>query len=335
MATLKDISKLANVSPSTISRILNYDSTLKVTEETKKAVFEAADELGYQKKKNKKSKHHPLKVLIVQWYPMDVEISDPFYLSIRIGAETYLNHNNVEVVRYFKGQNDFKDKTKNIDGLICIGKFSKAEVSDFRKITKNIIFVDMFMDRSIVSNICLDLKHAVNDALTHLVKLNHKKIGFIGGIEYLSDKSIYFEQRKYYFEKFCIAHKIDYKNYLSEGGFSIESGYEQTVKLIKSNNLPTAFFVASDQLAYGVLRAFNEYNIRVPEDVSIVGFNNDNNSTYTNPPLTTINAPSDQMGYISATYLLTHIKDKKIYPTSTYIPCELIIRESTTYANNK
>jgi LacI family transcriptional regulator len=306
--------------------------TLKVTKETKKAVFDAAEKVGYQKKKNRKNKNRPLKVLIVQWYSMDLEITDPFYLSIRIGAETYLSQYNVEIVRYFKGQKDFKEKTKNIDGLICIGKFSKEEISNFRKLTKNIIFVDMFMDRTIVSNICLDFKHAVNDTLNHLLKLNHRKIGFIGAIEHLSDKSIYFEQRKYYFEKFCILHRIEYKKFVSEGEFNIESGYDQAIKMIKSKNLPTALFVASDQLAYGVLRAFNEYNIKVPEDISIVGFNNDNNSTYTNPPLTTINVPSEQMGYIAASYLLTHIKDKKIYPISSYIPCELIIRESTTYA---
>ena len=335
MATLKDISKLAGVSPSTVSRILNYDSTLKVTEETKRAVFDAAEQLGYHKKKNKKNKHRSLKVLIVQWYPMDVEIIDPFYLSIRIGAESYLSHHNIEVVRYFRGQKDFKEKTKNIDGLICIGKFSRPEISDFRKLTKNVVFVDMYMDRVIVSNICLDFKHAVYDAMKHLVNLNHRRIGFIGGVEYLSDNSVYFGQRKYFFEKFCAANKIDYKNYFSEGAFTIESGYEQAVKMIRSGNLPTAFFIASDQLAYGVLRAFNEYNIKVPDDISIVSFNNDTNSSYTYPPLTTVNAPSEQMGYMAASYLLSHIKDKRMYPSCTLLPCELIIRESTGPAKNR
>ena len=327
MTTIKDISALANVSPSTVSRILNYDNTLKVKDETKKKVLATADKLGYTKHKHK-IKRHLTRVLIVQWYPMDLEIHDPFYLSIRIGAENYLSRNNVEIIRYFKGQNDLNEKIKNIDGIICIGKFSKNEITKFRKITDKLIFVDMFLERIIVSYICLDMYHALEDAINYLYKQKHRKIGFIGGIEKLSDGTTYYELRKTYFIKFCKAHHIEYQKYISLGEFTIESGYLQAKQMIKNNNLPTAIFVASDQLAFGVLRAFSEHGIKVPEDISIVSFNNDLNSSFTNPPLTTINAPSEPMGYLAATYLLTHIKDKKMYPTCISLPCELIIRDS-------
>ena len=92
MVTLKDIAKKAGVSTSAVSRILNYDPTLPVPETTRNKVFNEARNLGYIKKNVKrKNAYENIKVGIVQWYTIDKELTDPFYLSIRIGAENYLS----------------------------------------------------------------------------------------------------------------------------------------------------------------------------------------------------------------------------------------------------
>ncbi|MFI3284292.1 MAG: LacI family DNA-binding transcriptional regulator, partial [Erysipelotrichaceae bacterium] len=275
MSNIKDVAAAAGVSISTVSRILNFDPTLNVTDQTRQRVNDEAKRLNYTKRKTKtKNTYTPRKIGIVQWYSVERELEDPFYLSIRIGAETYLNKNNIEIVRSFKGDNDYLSKLSQVEGLICIGKFSKHDVSEFRKLTDRVIFVDMFLDKIFTNSIVLDFEHAIQDAMNHLIALNHKKIGFLGGIEYTSDETEYFDRRRHFFEKFCATHQIDYKPYTVFGSYTSESGYQMMKELILKKHLPTAIFCCNDEIAIGAIRALHEYNIKIPEDISVVGFNN-------------------------------------------------------------
>ncbi len=328
MVTIKDVAKKTGLSPATISRILNHDPTLKVPDNTRNKVLEEAKNLGYIKRKfNRKNNYKTIKVGIVQWYSMERELQDPFYLAIRIGAENALQKNNVEIVRYFKNEHQKLD-FNNIDSLICIGKFSKDEIAEFRKVSDHIIFVDMNMDRIYVNSIVLDFKNAVNDVMNHLYNLGHRKIGFLGGQEMTSDMKTYTDIRNVCFQNYCQQNGIVYKKYMKLNEFTIESGYNMMKEIIATNDLPTAIFAASDPIAVGAIRALSEHKIKIPEDISIVGFNNDPSSAFTNPPLTTINAPCEKIGEIAASSLLEMRAQKKIYPKKITIPCELVIRES-------
>lgn len=328
MITIKDIAEKTGLSSAAVSRILNHDPTLKVPESTRNKVLEEAQKMGYVKRKfNRRSSYKPMRVGIVQWYTMEKELQDPFYLAIRIGTENALNRNNVEIVRHFKNEHQ-KIDLSTVDGLICIGKFSREEIAEFRKITDHLIFIDMNIDRIYVNSLVLDFKNAVYDALNYLVSLGHKKIGFLGGIETTSDQNRYPDRRFFYFNEYCQKHGISYKRYVKEDEFTIESGYRMMKELILSKDLPTAIFAASDPIAWGAMRALTEYNLRIPQDISIIGFNNDPSSAFINPPLTTINAPCEKMGEIAAMTLLEMRSSKKVYPRKITIPCELVIRQS-------
>lgn len=327
MATIKDVAQLANVSSATVSRILNNDQTLSVPEETRQTVFNAAKELNYIKKR--KPAKNDYTIGIVQWYSLQQEIDDPYYLQIRQGIENFCLKNNINVIRTFRSDQNYLDSLKEADGLVCVGKFNNKEISQFKKISNKIIFLDMTSPNNDDSTITLDFNKAIIDMLNYLKSLNHHKIGYLGGKEYLEDNVLYHDVRKEIFIDYCKNNDIEYEPYIIEDQFTTESGYSMMMDLINQKKLPTAIFCASDPIAIGALRALQEHNINVPNDISLVGFDDIKAASFTNPPLTTIFAPASLMGEYGAS-VVYHILSKYNTPTPMLIklPCTLVERES-------
>ena len=182
MATLKDIASLAKVSIATVSRVLNQDESLSVTEETRHRILTAADELGYtrhQKSGNfKKEKHQ---IAIIQWVSEEDELDDIYYYNIRLGIEKRAQELDYEILRYF---NDIPfNLAEEVIGVICIGKFSKSQVSDFEALGKPLVFVDS--DTLTQGHPCVttDFENAVQTALQYLKNQGCQSIGLlnIGG----------------------------------------------------------------------------------------------------------------------------------------------------------
>lgn len=328
MATIKDIAKKANVSAATVSRILNQDESLSVTEETRNKVLKVAQELNYTKKKITEQQ---ISIGIFQWYSLFQELEDPYYQSIRIGIENYCASRQIEVIRAFQSDSNYMEALKSVNALICIGKFNEQQIQSFESITKNIIFVDMKTAKIHCNTIALDFRQAVIDALDYLSDLGHKHIAYLGGKEYLEDGNVYFEERKEIFVTYCKKHGLIYEPYLSEDEFSAESGYQMMKKLIHEDHLPTAVFAASDPIAIGAMRALYENGYKIPEDISVMGFDDINVASFSNPPLTTIHAPAEFMGEYAAHYITLLAKDLSIEfqtPVRLTLPCSLSIRQS-------
>lgn len=333
MATLKDIAELAQVSIATVSRILNNDSSLNVPEATKNNVLSAAKALNYKKKTKEQSIYQ---ICIIQWYSLEQEIEDPYYLTLRKGVEDYFQKKDVLLKRIFKSDIHFEDSLKDADGIICIGKFSDDYIQMFKKYCNSVILLDMDLNRISECSIILDFDQAIKDAIAYLSKLGHKKIGYLGGIEYLDNDSQYSDMRKTSFVKYCEEYHIDYQDFIIEDEFTKESGYNMAIELIQSKNLPTAIFAASDPIAIGAMRAFNEHGYSIPEDISIIGFDNIDASNYTHPPLTTFYAPSYDMGQLGAQLLYQALENKtKLLPMRIQLPCYLIERESCSPIQSK
>ena len=171
----------------------------------------------------------------------------------------------------------------------------------------------------------LDFKNAVKDVVSYLSQ-KHTSIAYLGGKEIIHDK-LYHDQRKEYFERYCKEYNIDY--FISEETFSIESGFNMTYELIKNKKLPSAIFAASDPIAIGAMRALKQYDIKIPEEVSIIGFDNIETTNYTDPPLTTVFAPTFDMGFMAARQLFDAFKhNENISPIKILLPCFLIERNS-------
>ena len=172
MATIKDIAEMAGVSITTVSRILNNDSSLSTTMETKQKVIDAAKKLNY--KKVGRSTKATFRLGIVQWFSAEQELQDTYYLSVRNGIEDFCIKNCIQIVRAFKTDVNYMDYLENINGLICIGKFSKKEVKELKRISKNIVFLDMPVADYSVTSFTLDFEYAVNKAMSYLTKRSYK-----------------------------------------------------------------------------------------------------------------------------------------------------------------
>ena len=331
MAKLKDIAKLANVSASTVSRILNNDNSLSVTDNTKNKVLNAACQLNHPIKQKEKTTF-----AIIQWFSQDQEISDPYYLTLRRGAESFLKKNNVVVKRFFHDDLDIDNRLAQIDGILCLGKFSKKYVDKLKKYTRRIILLDMTLYPCREVSIVLDFDDAVKQVIQYLCIYGHRKIGYLGGIEFVDQsQEIYKDPRKESFIKYCRKFNIQYENYILEDKFSSESGYKMMTEMIYSQNLPTAIFAASDPIAIGALRALQDNGYKVPDDISIIGFDNIETVNFTTPPLTTVHSPSFDMGVLGAKILYYSISNQsKPMSIRIQMPCFLIERNSVKNINN-
>ncbi len=137
MATIRDIAERAGVSPATVSRILNHDTSLSTSVETKQRVIQVAKELNYIKKTRLSSSPSRYTIGILQWMSVEQELEDRYYLLIRQGIEDYCAKHKINVVRTFLTDHNFLQQFNNIDGIISIGKFSKSDINTLKSITDN------------------------------------------------------------------------------------------------------------------------------------------------------------------------------------------------------
>lgn len=332
MATIKDIAKEAGVSAAAVSRILNEDQTLSVSPETRQRVFETAERLHY----NKKSRmvKSTFRLGIVQWFSAEEEMQDSYYLLVRQGIEDFCKKNGIAIVRAFRSDYNYMDILKDVNGLICIGKFGKSEVEEFIRICSNVVFLDMPVEQYNITTLTMDFGQAVKQALDYLVELGHEKIAFLGGKEYVGEKELFHDERKRAYVSYMKKKKLDYRSYLYEGSFSTVSGYEMMKEILLKSEHPTAVFTASDALAFGAMKAIKEAGLKIPEDISVIGFNDTEMSAFTSPALTTIHAPAYDMGQHGANLLYVASNLSIHTPLKIKIPCYLVERDSCTMRKN-
>lgn len=330
MATIKDIAKKAGVSIATVSRVLNYDPTLSVADETRKRIFEVAEALSYKKKVVKKEPT-TAKIAIVSWYTEKEELEDLYYLSISLGIQNRCQQENITVVKYFYSNLNELVNIEGIQGIIAVGKFSKTQAKQLASITDFIVFVDCSPDDEKFDSVVIDFEWATRRVIDYLVKKGHQSIGYIGGRETYRDQNISIvDLREKTFRNYMKELKLYSEGFVYIGHFTVNDGYELMKKAIKEhgNNLPTAFFAGNDQLAIGCLRALMEENISVPGRVNIIGLNDISVSKYVYPPLTTLKVHTEFMGETAVDLLVERIAGRKI-AKKVFIPTKLIKRKSS------
>ena len=325
MATIKDIAHAAGISTGAVSRILNNDPTLSVSAETRKRVFEVAQELNYRKIKSRDKTLFRMGIL--QWFSAEQEMQDSYYLLVRQGIEDFCQTHSIGIIRAFQSDSASIDQLREADGLICIGKFSTEEIQKFIKLCSNIVFLDMPVSDYHITTLTMDFRTAVYDALNYLTGLGHTKIAYLGGKEYIGNQELFPDERKDAFISYMQNKGLD-SSLIFESTFSTTSGYHMMLKLLEKKERPTAVFAASDAIAFGAMRAAREKGISIPQDLSIVGFNDTEMSAYTTPALTTIYAPAYDMGQHGANLIYASSNLNINTPIKARIPCHLIQRES-------
>lgn len=325
MATIRDIAEKAQVSISTVSRVLNYDETLSVNAATKKRIFETAEELEYRSKNQKKRKKK-LSILLINYYSLEGEVEDPYYISVRIAIERRAAKLGYKLTSVSRGD-DFRQT--GFDGVLCLGTFEEEEIRRIDALGLPIVFVDSNPDNMRYDSIAFELRREARRILDYLWDCGHRKIGFIGGndtegtgLEENPDKRT-LEYRLFMEEKGL--YRADYERI---GTFTSRMGFHFMNELMELPDPPTAVFVANDSLAIGCLNAISQAGKRCPEDYSVVGFNDIPTAKYMVPPLTTMRLYMDFMGERAVDLLSDRIFTKRELPMQITLPARLMIRES-------
>ena len=306
MATLKDIAQLASVSIATVSRVLNRDQSLSVTEETRHRILTVAEELGYTKHL-KTGESHKLKqkIAIIQWVSEQGELEDLYYYQIRLGIEKRAQELDYEILRYFNDQ-PFT-LSEEVIGILCIGKFSQTQIASFEEYQKPLVFLDS--DTLALGHTCVitDFYNAVKQVIDFFTGKGFDKIGILSGIEVTTDQEELIQDKRLENYKAYMQEKgIYHEDLIFQGSFSAQSGYDLMKEAIETlgDNLPTAFFASIDSLAIGALRALQEAAIPLRERVSLISFNDTILTKQVFPPLSSITVYTEEMGRTGMIFLI-------------------------------
>lgn len=332
MVTIYDIAKKTGFSVTTVSKVLNNYSD--VSEKTKKAIKAAVEEMDYLPNSHartlttKKSwtigvvfieslgigVKHPFFNAVIESFRQEVEIDgyDLLFVSRNISNQkkSYLDH-----FRY-----------RGVDGVVIVcSTYDDEQVKELIEDPIPTVVIDMSSDQSSV--VYSDNYEGSRLAVDHLYSLGHTQIAHIAGHE----STFAGEQRKKGFYQSMKALNLDVPDeYVVNGDyFSIEGGARAMKALLELNERPTAVYAAGDSLAMGAINAIQEQGLRIPEDVSVVGYDDIELAQYIHPALTTIRQQTDLIGQESAKLLLKQIDCKESHIACTKVPVELIIRKST------
>jgi len=330
MVKLKDIAKELGVSVSTVSRSLSNSS--EIGEETRNKVKDIAARLNYIPNYSARSLAGGSSKSIGIILP---EISSNYYVQIveHTGAilksEGYSfilgisNHNLNDEIQFL---NEFRNK--EVDGIIIAGEAHEDIVKDLRKMREiyklPVVLINTFVSCPECDYIMIDDFHGISSAINYLKEAGHKNIGFIG-----DEISTYL---RFNFFKNAIAQTglIFNERYIKTGKERFElGGYLRMKDILKEKEMPTAVFASYDNFAIGAIKAIHEAGLKIPDDISIVGFDNIREAAYLTTPLTTVSTPVKEMCHISIKLLLNKIetKDQKLIQHVSLKP-ELVIRET-------
>jgi len=328
MATLRDIAKRANVSPATVSRVLNNDTTLSVTDQTRNSILKIATELNYQKA-NHRNTHFQKHIALVQWYSESKEQDDLYYMAVREGIEQQAPSYGFEISRIF--HNNLDEIAADVDGIIAIGKFSQKQVNKMNQISHNLVFIDDDQFSQGFDSILTDFKYSTKQVVDYFVKQDISDIGLIYGEEKSTDNLRTIPDLRYQsFKDTMITHNIFRPELCFKGDFTKGAGYKQMKKAIQTlNDLPRAFFITNDPMAAGAIKALQEANIAIPDRVSIFSFNNTTLASYVNPELSSVDVATVQMGATAVDLIQDILTNPRHVAIRMEMATKLIFRQST------
>ncbi|WP_409441857.1 LacI family DNA-binding transcriptional regulator [Lentilactobacillus hilgardii] len=265
MTTIKDVANEAGVSISTVSRILNFDDTLSVGEDTRRRVLEVAEKLQY-KKRNKRASKLGKQIVIVQWHTDKEELSDLYYLQIQYGIENKAASLGATIERVTYESID-KNRIKNFDGIIAVGKFDTTEVTQLKSYGLPVICIGENYLGYNLDCIRSDFETPVRKIIDRFIRNGIDDIGMIAGKELIvTEKQGVRDPRVATFNQYLKSKGLYNDKFVYQGPFGPESGFNLMTKAINElgARLPHGFVIGSDSMAVGVLRALQQHHIDVP-----------------------------------------------------------------------
>ncbi len=329
MVTIKDIAQVAGVSPSTVSRALN-DSPL-ISQETKARIRRIAEELGYERNELARGLVKGTSRALGLIVP---DITNPFFAEIARGVSDVAHAEGYGVLLCTTEGDLAREaeylrflRRKRVDGLILSAvTMDDPNLSELLNSSIPFVLVSRLVRGLDAPFVVGDDKAGARLAVEHLIHLGHEKIAFIGGpanVQSSHDRMIAYQEvlREYGLKL--------YSWWAVFADFTQKAGYEAAKKMLRGGSRPTAIFAANDVIALGVMEAAEELGFSIPQDLSLVGYDDISYAALPRIQLTTVAQPTYEMGKIAAEYLLAVCEGEAREKLRCMLSPRLVVRKTT------
>ena len=331
-STIEDIAKRSGFSVSTVSRVLNKKAGKnRISKKAQEAVLKVAEELRYRPNQLARSlrlkKTHTIGLVVP-------DISNPFFAYVTRSIQTSVYRSGYSLVVCDTDENLGLEiehtnllLSKGVDGLIIMPVGQNCD--HLRRVRKEgvpFVLVDRSFDDLDADSVVVDNYRGAFDATEHLIASGHKRIAIIQG---LPNTSTSVNRFKGYHDALHTRGIAINEQLIVGDSFRQETGYLETKKLLSQLRPPTAIFATSDLITLGVLQALEEGGLRIPEDISVVVFDEVDFGPFLKCPLTTVAQPKEHMGEIAVKLLVERIRDKKKKEFSRIVLRPTLVKRSS------
>ena len=338
-ASIKEVARLAGVSIATVSRCLNNPE--KVREKTRLKVQEAVVETGYSPNTLAQQFRRGRTNMVMVVLP---SIGDPFFTEVIHGIREAARTKGYSIIL---NETQFNTMTadeigaimvsKQVDGIILLASMSPfgTEVLSTRSHRALPIVVGcetISPELSQFPGVHIDNIAAAREATNYLISSGHTRIGFVNGL----DTSLLTKDREYGYRAAMHQTGLEVENgWVVEGGLTLEGSVRATRKLLNHPQPPTAIFCANDEMAIGCIHEIKSNGLSVPEDISVIGFDDIRYAEVQDPPLTTVYQPAEEIGERVMYRLYKEIEEgASVNPEPEIVPHKLIVRQSVSRPKN-
>lgn len=335
--TLRDVAAAAQVDPSTASRALRSSTRGQVRADTAERVLATAHALGYRVNALAKGLKAQRSMTVGMLLP---DLANPLFPPIVRGIEDGLRKAKYALILANTDRDPNRERAlldvlleRRIDGLLLAT--AEREYPLLAEVIAHVptVLVNRRTDQQVTSSVASDDYQGVGRAIRHLVELGHTRIAHIGGNQTVSTGRLRYEYYAAWMRELGVP--VDPDLVVFSGWFTQDLAAKACAELLDRASDVTAIFAASDLIALGCYRVLRARGLRVPEDVSVVGYNGIQLCEEFCPPLTTVHVPKYDIGRHAATLMLATIEDPDSAPASTLLPTSFQLRQSTAPVRGK
>jgi LacI family transcriptional regulator len=335
--TIRDVAKQAGVSIATVSYVLNNTPGEVISHQVKARVWTAVRALNYHRDAAAVSLAmrrgmHNLGVLLG---PEVNDVTNPFYSFIIRGIiwEAQARDYNVlftYMKTKYRGAQDLPKliREANVAGMLFVGPVSRAVLRDVQQSGVAVVAIDHHPRVKKIASIQIDNIGGGELVARHFLDLGHENLAFVGHVKGVSSIVLRSQGFSRWFNHWGSVHG-NRVEVVPCDELTFADGYRRSGDFLEKNRDVTAIFCANDEVAAGALKAAHELGRVVPDDLSVVGFDDIIMANYTDPPLTTVNVGKEQMGRSAVTRLLDMIEGRRSDTVEDLVPAELVVRSST------